>query len=355
MVENLDWGSPGRVTLNDVAKQAEVSRALVSIVMRGAPGASETTRERVMAAASALGYRPDVRARALAGSRSRLLGVLFGVGVGVFQFDLLEGLYAAAEAHGHHLVLSPLTQNRSERRAVQSLHDFRIDALIMLGPPEPIPLLAGKVPIVAVGWQVDHPAVDVVRTSDEHGMDLVVGHLAGLGHRRIVHIDGGATSISAARRRGYVQAMHARGLDAYIRILAGGQAQLDGQRAAHVLLNEGNFPSAIVAYNDDVAAAASALLAQYGLDVPRDVSITGWDASQAAALSPTDLTSVVQDAAAMARLAVERAVARVNDSRVDNREVVLQPELRLGASTDRNLDPSGIDRQGRAEHDPVRC
>ncbi len=66
----------------------------------------------------------------------------------------------------------------------------------MLGPPTPKPLLAGKVPIVVLGWQVDDPAVDVVRTSDEHGMAQAVDHLVGLGHHRIAHIDGGASVIA---------------------------------------------------------------------------------------------------------------------------------------------------------------
>ncbi len=92
MTDNSERYSSGRLTLNDVARQAEVSRALVSIVMRDAPGASSATRERVLAAAGELGYRPDVRARSLAGQKSRLIGVMFGVGVGTFHFDLLDGL-----------------------------------------------------------------------------------------------------------------------------------------------------------------------------------------------------------------------------------------------------------------------
>ena len=182
---------PRRVTLEDVAKRADVSRALVSIVMRDATGASAATRARVWAAARELGYRPDVRARSLASQKSRMIGVMFGVDIGVFQFDLLEGLYAAAEEHGHSLVLTPLTRGRDEHAAAQSLDDFRFDALIMLGPTTGMPLLAGRVPLVVVGWHVDHPAVDVVRTSDEHGMSLAVDHLVELGHRRIAHLDGG--------------------------------------------------------------------------------------------------------------------------------------------------------------------
>ena len=324
---------PRRVTLVDVARHAEVSRALVSIVMRDAPGASPATRERVLAAARELGYRPDVRARSLAGQKSRLIGVMFDVGVGAFHFDLLEGLYDAAEEQGHTLLLSPVTRRRDERRAAQSLHDFRFDALIMLGPPTAEPVLAGKMPVAVVGWHVEHPAVDVVRTSDERGMALAVDHLVDLGHRRITHIDGGVGPISASRREGYAKAMRTHGLDSEIRVVPGGQTQLDGQRAARLLLDEKELPTAVVAYNDDVAVAAMGAIAQQGIDVPDRLSIVGWDDSDAAAHSPIGLTSIAQRADLMARSVVERIVARIEGRRVDSREIVLEPELRARLST----------------------
>ena len=333
MAENSDWRTARRVTLEDVARRAAVSRALVSIVMRNAPGASAATRERVLAAAVELGYRPDLRARSLAGQNSRLLGVMFGVDIGVFQFDLLDGLYAAAEERGLSLILTASTRARDEHRAAQSLHDFRFDALIMLGPHTAEPELAGTVPLVVVGWQVDHPAVDSVRTSDEHGMRLAVDHLVRLGHRQIAHIDGGSSIIAEARRDGYLKAMRAHGLARYARIVPCGQTQLDGQRAAGMLLADGELPSGIVAYNDDSAVGAMGLLAQRGIEVPQDISIVGFDDSEAAQLSPIGLTSVAQEPNVLARLAVERMIDRIERRRLDRRDIVLEPELRVRAST----------------------
>jgi DNA-binding LacI/PurR family transcriptional regulator len=334
MADEGAWPSTGRVTLNDVARHAGVSRALVSIVMREAPGASAATRERVKAVARDLDYRPDLRARSLAGQKSRLIGVMFDVGVGTFHFDLLEGLYSAAEQHGHSLVLTALTPGRDERKAAESLHDFRFDALIMLGPPTARPLLAGKVPVVVVGWHVDDLTVDVVRTSDDQGMNLAVEHLVGLGHRHIAHLDGGDGLIATSRRDGYLAAMRARRLDAEIRIVHGGQTQLDGQRAARALLDdEGPLPTALIAFNDDTAVAAMGLLAQQQVQVPAELSVVGWDDSEAAALSPVGLTSVAQQPAELARLAVERIVARVEQRRVENHEIVLEPSLRIRSST----------------------
>src|SRR4051812_36752381 len=106
-----------RPTLADVVAQAGVSTALVSIVMREAPGASATTRERVLAVADGLGYRPDIRAQLLRRSRSRLIGVVFGV-QHAFHGDLVGGLYTAAERVGYELALSAVTPGRDEQRAV---------------------------------------------------------------------------------------------------------------------------------------------------------------------------------------------------------------------------------------------
>jgi DNA-binding LacI/PurR family transcriptional regulator len=323
-----------RVTLDDVARRAQVSRALVSIVMRDVKGASAATRERVFEAARELGYRPDLRARALAGQKSRLVGVVFGV-AGSFHFDLLEGLYAAAEKRGYDVLLSALTRRRDEQHAVQSLHDFQFDGLVMLGPAVAEPVMAGKLPLAVVGWHVEHPDVDVVRTSDVEGMDLAVAHLVDLGHTRIAHIDGGEHLISDSRRAGYVNAMTAAGLSEQVRVVPGGETQLDGLRAAHALLAAAELPTAVIAYNDDVAVAAMNALLQAGVRVPDDVSVVGWDDSEMAQLSHVDLTSVAQDPIRMATLALERVVARSIGTAVGDREVVLSPLLQVRSSSGR--------------------
>ena len=93
--------------------------------------------------------------------------------------------------------------------------------------------------------------------------------------------------------------------------MTGGQTQLDGQRAARALLQEGVVPTASSAYNDDTAVAAMGVLAQQGIDVPGQLSVVGWDDSEAAALSPVGLTSVAQQPFELARLAVERIIARI--------------------------------------------
>jgi DNA-binding LacI/PurR family transcriptional regulator len=321
-----------RATLADVAARAGVSRALVSIVIRDAPGASTATRERVMRAAEELGYRPDVRARLLARSQSKLIGTVFGM-AGTFHFDVLDGLYTAAEERGYELILSALTHSRGEQRAVQSLQDFRFDALIMIGPDVEKPSLAGKVPLVLVGWHVDDPAVDSVRTSDAQGMTLAVDHLVERGHRRIVHVDGGDGTISKSRRDEFLRAMAAHGLKSEARVLTGGLTRLEGYTAARTMLDSPRLPTAVIGFNDEVAVSVLEACLHAGQRVPQDISIIGFDNSFASKLPHVRLTTVSQDPQLIAKLAVDRAIARVEGGPIGERDIVLEPTLMVRATT----------------------
>ena len=320
------------VTLEDVADATGFSRALISIVMRIAPGASDKTREIVMAKANELGYRPDIRARALASSGSRIIGVVFGV-AGSFHLKLLDGLYAAADKHRYSLVLSAVTSARNETKAVSGLLDFRLAGLIMLGPAKAKPIFAGQLPIAVVGWQVSEQAVDSIQTSYDSGMRLAIDHLVGLGHKSIAHIDGGSGLIATARTKSYKKAMKAAGLTEFIQVIAGGEDSLDGQKAADLVLQLADRPSAIIAYNDDVAVAASTHFAYAGLSVPNDISLVGWDDSEAAARSEIPLTSVRQEPEQLAKLAFERILSRIENPEQEFEPIVLEPTLVVRLST----------------------
>jgi DNA-binding LacI/PurR family transcriptional regulator len=330
---NGDGRAGARPTLEDVAARAGVSRALVSIVMRGVPGASADTRERVLAAAAEIGYRPDARARLLARGSSRLIGVVFGTS-GSFHLELLDGLYAAAERAGYEVILSALTASRDERRAVETLLDFRCEAMILLEQESATPVLAGRLPVVVVGWRSEDPAVDVVRTSDDEGMRQAVDHLVGLGHRRIAHVDGGRGLVSASRRAGYRAHLERHGLAEQVRVISGGFTQEHGIAAARLLLDGSELPTAVICYNDNVAAGLLESLLRAGVAVPSDVSVVGWDDSILARLPHLDLTTVRQDATRLTELAVRRCIARVTDEPVAERDLVLAPELIVRGSTE---------------------
>ena len=324
---HIDEG-PSPVTMSDVAERAGVSRALVSIVFRGVPGASPANRDRVMRAAEELSYRRDEHARLLRSSRSRTIGVVFGLH-DEFHAQLVESLYRAADMADYDLALGAVCPARGEQRAVQSLIDHRCEVLILIGsllPRRHLEELAARRPVVTMARALRSPAVDVVRTDDVAGARLAVEHLIGLGHRRIVHVHGDRSPGAAERRRGYKLAMHAAKLESEMRLIQGGFAEEDGERAAEQILAE-DPPTAVLAFNDHCAAGLQATARKRGVQVPQRLSIIGYDNSHIAGLSSVALTTVGQDARALAHHAVDRAAAWADRTIDQATEIVVPPHL----------------------------
>jgi DNA-binding LacI/PurR family transcriptional regulator len=321
--------------MEDVAARAGVSRALVSIVFRAVPGASESTRARVLQAAAELDYRPDNRARLLGRSRTHLLGVTFGV-QHAFHGDLVEALYAVAEPAGYQIALSAVAPSRDELHAVQALLADRCEALILLGPQVPRPQLAELatlLPTVVVARSVRAATVDVVRTADDEGMHQAVDHLVALGHRRIVHVDGGRAPGAAERRRGYRTSMRRHRLADAIRVVPGGLTEEAGADAARTLLNEGSWPTAAAVFNDRCALGLLDAFLRAGVTVPDDISVVGYDDSRLARLSHINLTSVGQDTRRIAELTVARAIERLDEHVPPGNEFVVAPHLVVRGTT----------------------
>jgi len=322
--------------MRDVAKAAGVSKALVSIVFRDVPGASADTRAHVLAVAERIGYRPNRSASMLARHRTRLLGVSVSVR-NPFHAELVEDLQAAVDEAGYELVLSTRTRTHDERRTVETLLEFRCEALILVGTDiagDQLRELAAQRPVIAMGRH-DVPDVDTVRTADDRGLELVVDHLAELGHRRIVHVDGGDGPIADDRRAGYRAAMNRLGLGREIDVVRGGFTEADGQRVAAALADRKRPPTAVAAFNDQVAMGLIDGFGRAGLAVPQRMSITGYDDSPVAALVRVDLTSVNQQSAAQARWAVDAAIERLDEGRTEARQTALVPRLVLRGSSSR--------------------
>lgn len=326
---------PASVTMADVAARAGVSRALVSIVFRGQPGASPANRDRVLRAADELSYRPDQRARLLGRSRSRSIGVSFGLHH-EFHAELVEHLYRCAEDTGYELALGANAPSRSEDRAVQSLLDFRCEALILIGsalPRRAIEQLADRVPVILVARALRTTArVDTIRTDDAAGAELAVGHLVQLGHRDIAHVHGQRAPGAAERRAGYRTAMHAAGLDEHIVLEEGGLTEADGELAATRLLTAPR-PTGVLAFNDLCAAGLLAAARLRHVAVPRALSVVGFDNSQIARLSTVALTTIAQDAHTLAGRALEQAMARAEGTDDPPARIVVAPHLIVRATT----------------------
>lgn len=323
-------GNSNRVTIVDVARAAGTSVSSASVALRGEPGVSEETRERIMRTAHRLGYRPDQRARLLRVQNSRLLGVTFTLSQ-AFHVTVVESLYQAVADSGYDLVLSASTETRHGLEAAHSLVEDRCAALILVSPEEignhELAALSRQAPTVTVGSQLHAASVDEVHVDERLGTAMAVEHLVELGHRDICYVDGGRAVLAQTRRESYLDAMAEHGLADRTRVLTGNADEESGVAAATELLAGPSLPTAVLTYNDMMAFGLLVTLRLRGVDVPGQISVVGYDDTRLASLRSVELTSVSQDPTALAVAAVRRAIARAEGDTAPTDEFVTPPRL----------------------------
>jgi DNA-binding LacI/PurR family transcriptional regulator len=332
---SADAGRPP--TIIDVAERAGVSKSVVSRALTGAKTVSQEARAAVLAAADELGYRPNAVARSLARRRSFHVGVMVSDLHNLFFAEILDGISAVAAGSGYRMLIATGDRDpRAEADALGSLLELRTDGVILLGPRLDAATLgrAGReVPLALVGSVHQLPGVDSVADDDVMGAELAIQHLAGLGHRRICHVDGGSGAGSAERRAGYETSMRRLGLEAEVRVAAGDFTEEGGYEGTRRLLAGRPLPTAIFASNDMAAIGALEAIEEAGLRVPEDVSLVGYDNTALAALRHVSLTTVHQPRREIGEMAMKALLRRVDRPGARARRVVLEPHLVVRSTT----------------------
>lgn len=329
-------------TMADVAAHVGVSRQLVSLVLRDAPGASDETRRRVREAARELGFSPHGGARSLRRARSKDLGVVFAAAHST-EPEIVEAIYAAASVRGYDVMLSAQTATRTTEQAVEELLGHRCAALIVIGSNlkhAGLKAVAARslVPLVDVGYGRRNQFYDVVRSSGDKGIEQLMEYLVALKHRQIAYVEPASMPPGSLRRRGYERAVKRLGLQSDIVSVPGDYTEASyfdevGTSAGRTLLARRRLPTAVIAPNDDTAVGLLHTLIRNGVRVPEDVSVAGFDDAPIARLSSVDLTSVRQDPELLGVSAVEAAVRRIEKRAERPRETVVETSLVVRTST----------------------
>lgn len=322
---------PRPVTMEDVARHAQVSRALVSLVMRDSPNVSPLRRSAVRRAALELGYNPNRLASRLASRRTKTLGVMLLDLHNPFFADIYDGIAAGAEGSGNQLMFAVgSTDPARETAAIRSLLDLRVDGILLAGYtgiPEDLARMLAGTPAVVIARDVDTPGIDSASASDLRGAQLAVEHLQDLGHKKILHIAKPPELPYPGRRLGYVQAMENRGL-APVMITAD-MTERGGRQAISRYLDSGaDQPTAIFAANDLVALGVLDELSSRGVSVPGDVSVVGYDNTELAGSHLVSLTTVDHHAQELGRLAAATILQRL-DGDTQSPSITLHVDPRL--------------------------
>jgi DNA-binding LacI/PurR family transcriptional regulator len=295
-------GRPRPVTMRDIARATNLSQSTVSRVLNRTPTVvpiAEETRERVLATATALGYRPNPFARGLRGASTMLLGVIVREITDPFFAGAVEAVTSAASRRGYNVVLGHAHARAEEAITLWGVLEARhCDAILLLGDmhdqPRLVQDLAGAhVPVVAL-WQGAHNTeMPYVAVDNRAGIRAVLDHLTGLGHRRIAFVGGRRLGDIKEREEAFVQYLAKLGeplREGYL------QHGINDPKTAIDALDQlcalPEPPTAVVASTDVLAIGLLHAAHEHGLRVPEQLSITGFDDIPMAAYTVPALTTM---------------------------------------------------------------
>ncbi len=273
------------VTVKDIAARAGVSHTTVSRALRNSPLISEETIKRIQWLANEMGYSPSAAARALKTHRSRVLGVVLSSVEDPFFSEILQGIEEAVQDSGYSLFIASANRDPArERKIVQTMVEHRADGVIIcstsFSSEQSSQLLQYGVPLVVVNNQAAEDFRYSIYHDDIDGSRQITQHLIGLGHRRIAYVGNSVSGRTTLDRlTGFRQEMESAGLTVPGEVIyetAGGGPE-NGMEALTHFLNLQNRPTAFVCYNDMIAFGVLKGLQQAGIQVPKDVSVAGFD------------------------------------------------------------------------------
>lgn len=289
-------------TIRDVAREAGVSIATVSRVFNQSSLVRQDTCEHVRAVAARLDYWPNSAARSLITHRTSAIGVLLPDLYGEFFSEVIRGIDLAARREKYQVLVSSSHASAETLVAAVRALRGRIDGLLVMAPDadatEAIQEFATRFPVVLLNPGPTSMPCASLSLGNYEGSYAAVRHLAGLGHRRIAMLLGPSGNADAEeRRRGWHQAMRDGGLDAAPELeLAGDFSESSGFAAAERLLALRPRPTAVFAANDYMAVGLLAALRDFGVAVPRDLAVCGFDNIAIAQYLTPALTTVDVDA-----------------------------------------------------------
>ena len=332
------------VTLQDIANRLGVSVATVSRALAGYSDISEETRARVSRAAEDMEYRPNISARRLQKQRTETIGFVIPTHGPRFSdpffSELLAGIGNEAAEQEYDLLVSTRASGAEELKTYQRMvMEQRVDGMLVVRTRKEDArisyLLKQGFPFVAFGrsdLQADFPYLDV---DGRQGLRQITQHLIDEGHRRIAFIGAPSGLMFATHRlAGYKDALAANGLpfDASL-VMEGELTERSGYRTAMAVLSASRPPGAIVACNDLMALGAISAARELGLNVGRDVAVTGFDDVPLAAHAHPPLTTVRQPIYEIGCRICRMLIRLLRGEPLEQRQALLEPKLVIRASS----------------------
>ena len=316
MVEKSARKERKRATSYDVAELAGVSQSAVSRVFQDGASASKAMRDRVMAAADQLGYRPNAIARGLITQRSNMVAVIISQQTNLYYPEVLFQLTQRFSERGIRVLLFTLEHERDIDSVIDKILQFRVDGIVtaaLLSADQVATIENAHIPVIFYNRTLSGELVNSVRCDQQEGERWLVTELHAAGHRSYAIVSGPEDSpVSAERTTGALQKLTELGVED-VTIASGDFGYQSGRQAVSEMMSKLSAPpDAIIAANDAMAIGCIDEVREgFGLRVPEDVSIVGFDGVGPARFAAYDLTTVRQPVGRMTGAAVSMLIDRI--------------------------------------------
>ena len=334
--------------MSSVAKNAGVSSATVSRVMSGKHSAipiSRETREKVMAVAKKMGYQPNLLAKSLRTRRSLLVGVVLWDLTDPFFSEILRGIEQVLDQHGYNLLLTS-AQGAKEREAVclEKLMNFRADGILIVGgtksvrEDEILELGIDRGTVVLIGTRTESMDISSVTVDNVSGGYIGAEYLIRLNRGSLIYIAGEDKTVDMEDRLlGVRKAVAKHGFQDRFSVIEAGPGEQEGYEISRQILKGARLPLSVFCVSDLTALGTIRAARDNNLEIPRDVSILGFDDLSIANFLEPRLSTVHQPRLQMGRSGGELLVALINRTTEQSPDKptheVLSPRLMVREST----------------------
>lgn len=329
--------SPKRATSYDVAALAGVSQSAVSRVFQAGASASQEMRDRVLAAANKLGYRPNAIARGLITQRSNMVAVVISKLTNLYYPEVLVQLTQRFSERGVRVLLFALERESDTESVLEQILQYRVDGVLtaaMLSPKQLDMLEGAHIPVVFYNRTLADQLVSSVRCDQEEGERWLVDELVGAGHRSFGIVEGPPDSVVGIERKmGAMNELEALRITD-ITSVSGDYGYETGRACfAELVKKRGSPPDAVIAANDVMAIGCIDEAREgFGLDVPQEISIVGFDGVGPARYAAYDVTTVRQPVQRMTEAAASMLVERIENPELSPEKRAFSGERIRGGS-----------------------
>jgi Transcriptional regulators len=329
-----------KTTIKEIASALGLSIATVSRALNGSYEIHPETKEKILAKARELHYKPNIQARNLLKRRNNMIGVVVPEFITFFFPEIIIGIQEVVNKHGYQVLICQSNESSFlERKNVEMLEDSMVEGLIVSVTKDSKNLdlyerlIQDRMPMVFVNRVLPQLSANQVVIDDRRWAFQMVEHLIKCGYKRIAHLAGNPDlSVTKERLQGYLDALTAYGIPVQEQLIMHVGIQQDRAKSGiDYLLVLKERPDAIFAVNDPIAVGCMLELRKRGLRVPEDLAVAGFSESPIGKIM--ELTSVSQPTFEIGKIAAEMLLKQIENYDLPVETIVLEAKLNIRNST----------------------